>query len=218
MLLKPFDVYPSLEPSSVHSISSNRHKVLRYLHDRTTAHRNAINFFKNILEKKSVDLIPVFRSDLSETIRDVDLVISVGGDGTLLQASHLMDDSIPVLGVNSDPTRPEECSEKGAMESIYSVSTKYYYAFSCKLDEHMIHKIKSLPRVKWVLPDSYLRTQESGYGGGEPFIDGKVVPYDEKYHADWLRDNYGEGYTERNCSRRRRRRKRGSRNSHATHD
>ncbi|KAL3645901.1 hypothetical protein CASFOL_011081 [Castilleja foliolosa] len=183
MLLKPFDVYPSLEPSSVHSISSNRHKVLRYLHDRTTAHRNAINFFKNILEKKSVDLIPVFRSDLSETIRDVDLVISVGGDGTLLQASHLMDDSIPVLGVNSDPTRPEE----------------------------------SLPRVKWVLPDSYLRTQESGYGG-EPFIDGKVVPYDEKYHADWLRDNYGEGYTERNCSRRRRRRKRGSRNSHATHD
>ncbi|KAL3616075.1 hypothetical protein CASFOL_040369 [Castilleja foliolosa] len=134
------------------------------------------------------------------------------------------------------------------MESIYSVSTKYYYAFSCKLDEHMIHKIKSLPRVKWVLPDSYLRTQESGYGaisnnhleylpilfsrytlgvltnkynlpqGGEPFIDGKVVPYDEKYHADWLRDNYGEGYMERNCSRRRRRRKRGSRNSHATHD
>ncbi|KAL3649016.1 hypothetical protein CASFOL_005419 [Castilleja foliolosa] len=53
---------------------------------------------------------------------------------------------------------------------------------------------------------------------GEPFIDGKVVPYDEKYHADWLRDNYGEGYTERNCSRRRRRRKRGSRNFHATHD
>ncbi|KAL3632070.1 hypothetical protein CASFOL_025054 [Castilleja foliolosa] len=55
-------------------------------------------------------------------------------------------------------------SEKRAMESIYSVSTKYYYAFSCKLDENMIHKIKSLPRVKWVLPDSYLSTQESGYG------------------------------------------------------
>ncbi|KAK6148752.1 hypothetical protein DH2020_016277 [Rehmannia glutinosa] len=33
-------------------------------------------------------------------------------------------------------------SEKTAMESIYSVSTKYYYAFSCKVSENVIHKIK----------------------------------------------------------------------------
>lgn len=50
----------------------------------------------------------ILRSDLSQPISDVDLVITVGGDGTLLHASHFMDDSIPVLGVNSDPTRPEE--------------------------------------------------------------------------------------------------------------
>ncbi|KAI3455629.1 hypothetical protein Pfo_012292 [Paulownia fortunei] len=55
-------------------------------------------------------------------------------------------------------------SEKAAMESMYSVSTKYYYAFSCKVSENVTHKIKSLPRVKWVLPDSYLCTEESGYG------------------------------------------------------
>ncbi|GMN71138.1 hypothetical protein TIFTF001_054043 [Ficus carica] len=36
------------------------------------------------------------------------MVVTVGGDGTLLQASHFMDDSIPVLGVNSDPTQAEE--------------------------------------------------------------------------------------------------------------
>lgn len=23
---------------------------------------------------------------------------------------------------------------------------------------------------------------------GEPFVNGEVAPYDEKYHADWLRD------------------------------
>lgn len=41
----------------------------------------------------------------------MDLVVTVGGDGTLLQASHFMDDSIPVLGVNSDPTKAEEVSQ-----------------------------------------------------------------------------------------------------------
>ncbi|KAL8466340.1 hypothetical protein ACS0TY_035445 [Phlomoides rotata] len=56
-------------------------------------------------------------------------------------------------------------SEKAARESIYSVSTKYYYAFSCKVAENVTHKIKYLPRVKWVLPDSYLCTEERGYGG-----------------------------------------------------
>lgn len=39
---------------------------------------------------------------------DKDLVIAVGGDGTILNTASFMDDSIPVLGVNSDPTRLEE--------------------------------------------------------------------------------------------------------------
>lgn len=43
---------------------------------------------------------------------------------------------------------------------------------------------------------------------GEPFVDGKVVPYEEKYHADWLRDAYvGEGM-EKTRSRNPRRRRR----------
>lgn len=85
-----------------------RLQVLRYLYNRTLAHKNAINFCQNILEKKCIEWKAVFRSDLSKPIHDVDLVITVGGDGTLLQASHLMDGSIPVLGVNSDPTQPKE--------------------------------------------------------------------------------------------------------------
>ncbi|KAL3821277.1 hypothetical protein ACJIZ3_007182 [Penstemon smallii] len=85
--------------------------VLKYLHDRTLVHKNTISSCQNILKKKVVDWKAVFRSDLSGPIRDVDLVITIGGDGTLLQASHFIDDSIPVLGVNSDPTRPEELIE-----------------------------------------------------------------------------------------------------------
>ncbi|VVA95061.1 unnamed protein product [Arabis nemorensis] len=78
-------------------------------------------------------------------------------------------------------------SEEEAKKSIYSVSTKYYYAFGCRVHEPLTYKIRTLPDVKWVLPDSFIVDGDSGYGG-EPFVDGKVVPYDEKYHADWLRD------------------------------
>ncbi|KAF5181648.1 Multiple organellar rna editing factor 8 protein [Thalictrum thalictroides] len=81
-------------------------------------------------------------------------------------------------------------SEEEAKLSIYSVSTKYYYAFSCKVNEKLVHKIRSLPNVRWALPDSYLNDVENDYGG-EPFVDGKIVPYKEKYHADWL-----SGHTE----------------------
>ncbi|CAH8359313.1 unnamed protein product [Eruca vesicaria subsp. sativa] len=82
-------------------------------------------------------------------------------------------------------------SEEEAKRSIYSVSTKYYYAFGCRVHEPLTYKIRSLPDVRWVLPDSYVVDCDSGYGG-EPFVDGEVVPYDEKYHADWLRDQTDE--------------------------
>lgn len=71
-------------------------------------HHDAINFCQAIIQKKSVECKTVLRNNLSQPINDVDLVVTVGGDGTLLQASHYMDDKIPVLGVNSDPTRIDE--------------------------------------------------------------------------------------------------------------
>lgn len=83
-------------------------QVLRHLENRNEVHREAINLCKDILQQKPVDWEPVLRNDLSEPIRDVDLVVTVGGDGTLLQASHFLDESIPVIGVNSDPTQVDE--------------------------------------------------------------------------------------------------------------
>jgi len=53
----------------------------------------------------------VQRNNFSQPIRDVDLVITVGGDGTLLRASHFLDSPVPILGVNSDPTCPKEVDE-----------------------------------------------------------------------------------------------------------
>ncbi|KAJ0256377.1 Multiple organellar RNA editing factor 7 [Hirschfeldia incana] len=93
-------------------------------------------------------------------------------------------------------------SEEEAKKSIYSVSTKYYYAFGCRVHEPLTYKITSLPDVRWVLPDSFMVDGDSGYGG-EPFVDGEVVPYDEKYHADWLRDQTDEDAKKRKPRRKR---------------
>ncbi|GAB2285718.1 hypothetical protein Dimus_020156 [Dionaea muscipula] len=76
-------------------------------------------------------------------------------------------------------------SEEEARMKIYSVSTKHYFAFGALVSEELSYKLKELPHVRWVLPDSYLDVPNKSYGG-EPFIDGKAVPYDPKYHELWL--------------------------------
>ncbi|XP_050223889.1 multiple organellar RNA editing factor 8, chloroplastic/mitochondrial [Mercurialis annua] len=79
-------------------------------------------------------------------------------------------------------------SEEEARMKLYSVSTRCYFAFGALVSEELSYKIKELPRVRWVLPDSYLDVKNKNYGG-EPFIDGKAVPYDPKYHEEWIRNN-----------------------------
>eukprot|EP00268_Persea_americana_P029228 TRINITY_DN28282_c0_g1_i2.p1 TRINITY_DN28282_c0_g1~~TRINITY_DN28282_c0_g1_i2.p1 ORF type:complete len:460 (+),score=74.01 TRINITY_DN28282_c0_g1_i2:92-1471(+) len=79
-------------------------------------------------------------------------------------------------------------SEEEARMKIYSVSTRHYYAFGCLVSEELSYKIKPLPKVRWVLPDSYLDVKNKDYGG-EPFINGEAVPYDPKYHEEWVRNN-----------------------------
>ncbi|KAM7503944.1 hypothetical protein LguiB_002848 [Lonicera macranthoides] len=79
-------------------------------------------------------------------------------------------------------------SEDEARMKIYSVSTKHYFAFGALVSEEVSYKIKELPKVRWVLPDSYLDVRNKDYGG-EPFINGQAVPYDPKYHEEWVRNN-----------------------------
>ncbi|XBI82554.1 hypothetical protein VPH35_091223 [Triticum aestivum] len=79
-------------------------------------------------------------------------------------------------------------SEDEARMKIYSVSTRHYFAFGALVSEEIAKKLNELPNVRWILPDSYPDVENKVYGG-EPFIDGKVVPYDPKYHEDWVRNN-----------------------------
>lgn len=52
------------------------------------------------LHRRGVDFQCLWRSQLPDVVRDADLVISVGEDGTFLDASHALLD-VPALGVNS---------------------------------------------------------------------------------------------------------------------
>ncbi|KAK1419231.1 hypothetical protein QVD17_28394 [Tagetes erecta] len=66
-------------------------------------------------------------------------------------------------------------SEEEAKKKIYSVSTTTYTGFGALISEELSYKVKALPGVLWVLPDSYLDVPNKDYGG-DLFIDGKVIP------------------------------------------
>ncbi|KAE8698230.1 Multiple organellar RNA editing factor 3 [Hibiscus syriacus] len=65
-------------------------------------------------------------------------------------------------------------SEEEAKKRIYSVCTTRYTGFGALISEELSYKVKGLPRVLWVLPDSYLDVPNKDYGG-DLLVDGKVV-------------------------------------------
>ncbi|XP_042502173.1 multiple organellar RNA editing factor 3, mitochondrial [Macadamia integrifolia] len=65
-------------------------------------------------------------------------------------------------------------SEEEAKKKIYSVCTTTYTGFGALISEELSYKVKGLPGVLWVLPDSYLDVPNKDYGG-DLFIDGKVI-------------------------------------------
>ncbi|CAH9061550.1 unnamed protein product [Cuscuta epithymum] len=56
-------------------------------------------------------------------------------------------------------------SEEEAKKKIYSVCTTTYTGFGALISEELSYKVKGLPGVLWVLPDSYLDVPNKDYGG-----------------------------------------------------
>ncbi|XP_024394023.1 NADH kinase-like isoform X2 [Physcomitrium patens] len=107
-----------LSEPQVLSNSSHQHEygsiqMVGNLQDRHRVHEHTVRLCKDVLSRRQahIQFEMHLRDELQSPIRDIDLVITVGGDGTLLQASHYLDSSIPVLGVNSDPTQIDEVEE-----------------------------------------------------------------------------------------------------------
>ncbi|HVM33176.1 MAG TPA: NAD(+)/NADH kinase [bacterium] len=90
--------------------------VLRESHER---HHASLASVRKRLLARGFELTQVLRyriHRLRQLDRRFDLVVSVGGDGTLLEVSHHLR-RVPLLGVNSDPrhsvARFSGCDEKG---------------------------------------------------------------------------------------------------------
>ena len=63
-----------------------------------------------MLRRHKVNFSCVNRVELDrQHLADVDLMVAVGGDGTVLSSAHFLDHgTIPLLGINSDPNISQE--------------------------------------------------------------------------------------------------------------
>ena len=87
-------------------------KALRWkrLEQRYRAHKSCVTDLLALLRQHHVNFSCVNRVELDrQHLVHVDLVIAVGGDGTVLSAAHFLDHgTIPLLGINSDPNISNE--------------------------------------------------------------------------------------------------------------
>lgn len=65
-------------------------------------HVDTLEFVQESLKQRNVEFDSVHRADLNDKAHHYDLLITVGGDGTFLDASHSLRGT-PMLGVNSAP-------------------------------------------------------------------------------------------------------------------
>ncbi|XP_057426264.1 multiple organellar RNA editing factor 5, chloroplastic/mitochondrial-like [Lotus japonicus] len=56
-------------------------------------------------------------------------------------------------------------SEEEAKKKIYSVSCERYFGFGCEIDEETSNKFEGMNGVLFVLPDSYVDSENKDYGG-----------------------------------------------------
>ncbi|HWA75624.1 MAG TPA: NAD(+)/NADH kinase [Polyangiaceae bacterium] len=70
--------------------------------DSHSEHQRTLEAVERVLDRAGVQVLWVWRARAMFDATDAALVVAVGGDGTLLAASHSVD-SAPVLGVNSAP-------------------------------------------------------------------------------------------------------------------
>ncbi|HEV8321211.1 MAG TPA: NAD(+)/NADH kinase [Myxococcota bacterium] len=78
--------------------------LARALREADAAHRGTIAAVETVLRAEGVAFKRVVASAARTRSERADLVVSVGGDGTFLDAARLAQ-ATPVLGVNSDPAR-----------------------------------------------------------------------------------------------------------------
>lgn len=97
-----YDLYNNEEFNpGVKKLIEEGHVAVKSLKDSHDTHQLTVDTIIEKLSNKGIYLDVIFRGDL-KPVEDYDLVITTGGDGTILETSKYIKDT-PILGVNSDP-------------------------------------------------------------------------------------------------------------------
>ncbi|KAG6558044.1 hypothetical protein Mapa_000224 [Marchantia paleacea] len=158
------------------SLMVSHPKAVGNLSDRHRVHQHTVEVCKDVLKRKSnVVWDSMMRDELRGCpIREVDFVVTIGGDGTLLQASHCLDSSIPVVGVNSDPTRASEV-EENLEEFDATRSTGYLCAATADNFEQVLDEILDGSRKPLVL--NRIRTRIDGMNFAYPSLNDVLLSH-----------------------------------------
>ncbi|MEK6916306.1 MAG: NAD(+)/NADH kinase, partial [Nanoarchaeota archaeon] len=99
-----FELYGSSPDENTRQYVQKNYDSLKTSHD---SQKKTLEFVVNDLNNRGIKNEVFYRAHLGELsgelkkLEGYDLVISIGGDGTLLELSHYINET-PVLGVNSD--------------------------------------------------------------------------------------------------------------------
>lgn len=98
-----YEQYQELDDDALQRLIDDHHISVGNLLESHERHNASLDDVVRTLDEIGCDFDVVRRADVTK-VGDVDLVISVGGDGTVLDISHKLDDQ-PLLAINSDPVR-----------------------------------------------------------------------------------------------------------------
>ena len=99
-----FEIYQSSKDPFVMDFIRKKTKDVETMKQSDYKQKITLDKVLSVIDRFKINYDVIYRADLTE-IKNKDLVISVGGDGTLLEVSHYIRGKMPVLGVNSNPER-----------------------------------------------------------------------------------------------------------------
>ncbi len=96
-----YEQYLALGDDDLTALVEQNHLSVKNLVESHDRHNASLDEVVSVFAEAGCDVDVVFRGDLDQ-VDDVDLVVSVGGDGTVLDVSHKLGTQ-RLIGINSDP-------------------------------------------------------------------------------------------------------------------
>ena len=101
-----WELFSNSEDPNVALFMENSGRDAQFFEHSHRIQKESMETVKAALLESGATINMLYRSELSQRVTsDIDLAVTIGGDGTFLEASHFIDDQTPIIGVNSDPSR-----------------------------------------------------------------------------------------------------------------